>query len=86
VPFFIAELARSINARGEHADGAPSSLDPLILDRVAKLPEDARGLLRQLREDLSTADGAPLELSQSMSRSWVAPLRVSFRAEHAGCA
>jgi eukaryotic-like serine/threonine-protein kinase len=73
LPFFIAELARSVNAHGEHAAGAPSSLDQLIVDRVASLPEDARDLLRLL-----CAAAGPLERSAAIDAAglcagdWVA--------------
>jgi eukaryotic-like serine/threonine-protein kinase len=73
LPFFIAELARSVNAHGKHTASAPSSLDRLILDRVANLPEDARGLLWLL-----CAAAGPLERSAAIDAAglcasdWVA--------------
>jgi len=56
-PLFLAELARwAKERRGATDEGAGLSLDEVILDRVARLPADARALL----ETLSVARG-PLE-------------------------
>ena len=55
-PLFLAELARWANERlGKARDASGLSLEQVILDRVARLPEDARELL----ETLSVA-GRPL--------------------------
>lgn len=53
-PLFLGELARWANERlGATNDTTGLSLDQVILDRVARLPDDARGLL----ETLSVAGG-----------------------------
>ncbi|CAN5769774.1 hypothetical protein BH11MYX4_BH11MYX4_10390 [soil metagenome] len=55
-PLFLAELARWANEHlGSEQDAGGLSLEQVILDRVARLPEDARELL----ETLSVA-GVPL--------------------------
>jgi eukaryotic-like serine/threonine-protein kinase len=53
-PLFLAELARWANERlGRERDAGGLSLEQVILDRVARLPSDARELL----ETLSVAGG-----------------------------
>jgi serine/threonine protein kinase/tetratricopeptide (TPR) repeat protein len=68
-PFFIAQLARHVRARGGTAEAALQgvSMESVLLERVGRLPEDARRLL----EVLSVA-ARPLEQGLAASAAGLA--------------